>query len=177
MSHELRTPLNSLLILSKLLTDNKEGNLTPKQVEYAQTIHSSGSDLLSLINDVLDIAKVEAGKMEVNAVRRSDSGGERTRCSEASGPVAEEKRLDIHGRSRARCTRVIQHRWTAARAGSQEPVVECIQVHSARGAFDVNIRRADKARRFANRCSTAVRTVIAFAVPDTGIGIRRTSSG
>ena len=92
MSHELRTPLNSLLVLARLLAQNPLGNLTGKQVEYATVIHSSGSDLLRLINDILDLTKVEAGKMDINPERFALDGLVED-LRGVFGPLTEEKRL------------------------------------------------------------------------------------
>ncbi|MCC2956043.1 response regulator [Massilia sp. IC2-477] len=94
MSHELRTPLNSSLILAKLLADNAAGNLNDEQVRFAQTIYSAGNDLLHLINDILDISKVEAGKLELVPeevpLRRMVEGLART-----FEPLARQKALDF----------------------------------------------------------------------------------
>ena len=92
MSHELRTPLNSSLILARLLADNPEGNLNDEQVKFAESIYSAGNDLLNLINDILDISKVEAGKLDLRAenapVRRLVEG-----LRELFTPLAEQKAL------------------------------------------------------------------------------------
>ena len=94
MSHELRTPLNSVLLLSRLLMENKEQTLTERQFEYTRTIHSAGEDLLNLINEILDLSKVEAGKMtmERTTVAVADIAGA---LEKAFAPLAEQRGLDF----------------------------------------------------------------------------------
>lgn len=95
MSHELRTPLNSLLILSQLLSENKDGNLSVKQQEYAQTIYMSGADLLKMIDEILDLSKVDAGKMDINyeTVRMEELT---SFVQQNFGPMANKKELNLN---------------------------------------------------------------------------------
>ncbi|MEW5686114.1 MAG: HAMP domain-containing protein [Pseudomonadota bacterium] len=94
MSHELRTPLNSLLILSKLLADNAQGNLSDKQVEFAQNIHAAGADLLGLINDILDLSKIESGTVTLD-ISEMSFASLRDHTDRTFGQVAADKKLDF----------------------------------------------------------------------------------
>ncbi len=94
MSHELRTPLNSALILAKLLADNKDANLSEEQVKYAQAIHSSNNDLLALINDILDLSRIEAGHVELTDENVAVSSVLQ-RLKDTFQPLAEQKGLGL----------------------------------------------------------------------------------
>ena len=128
MSHELRTPLNSLLILSKLLADNPEHNLSDRQIEFAQTIHQAGTDLLALISDILDLSKVEAGKMEVHPTSLPLEPGARLRRPRLPlgrrGEGARVRRRGGQGRAAAD-----RHRRAAPAAGAAQPALQRVQVH------------------------------------------------
>ncbi|HZE08028.1 MAG TPA: response regulator, partial [Gemmatimonadaceae bacterium] len=171
MSHELRTPLNSLLILARLLSENKDGNLTPKQVEFAQTILTSGSDLLTLINDVLDLSKVEAGKMDVNPtdVRVTEIKDFVERNFDA---IADQKGLDFRVDMNSDLPQTI-----FTDGGRLQQVLKNLLSNAFKftqeGDVTLTIRRAEKGRRFQNPALDAAADVIAFAVTDTGIGIAR----
>jgi signal transduction histidine kinase len=94
LSNDLRTPLNSALILSKLLADNGSANLTPEQVKFARTIYGAGNDLLELLNDILDLSKVEARKIDIHP-QPLEVSALVTALTETVGPIAEQKRLDL----------------------------------------------------------------------------------
>jgi HAMP domain-containing protein/CheY-like chemotaxis protein/signal transduction histidine kinase len=169
MSHELRTPLNSLLILAKLLQENKDKNLSKKQVEFASTIYTSGTDLLNLINDILDLSKVEAGKMEIAPtempVKELESFVQRT-----FKPVAEQKGLDFTINTQPDAPSPI---YTDPQRLQQviKNLLSNAFKFTEQGSVNLTIRKADKDRRFASRSLDQAEQVIAFSVTDTGIGI------
>ena len=169
MSHELRTPLNSLLILARLLSENKDGNLSPKQVEFAQTILTSGSDLLNLINDVLDLTKVEAGKMDVNPteVRLADIKDFVERSFDA---LADQKGLGFHVELNPDLPQTI-----LTDGGRLQQVLKNLLSNAFKfteqGDVTLTVRRAEKGRRFLNPTLEAAPEVLAFSVTDTGVGI------
>jgi signal transduction histidine kinase/CheY-like chemotaxis protein len=170
MSHELRTPLNSMLILSKLLAENDDGLLTDRQVEFAHTIHSAGNDLLSLINDILDLSKVEAGRMEVDMapVALSDIYEDAER---AFRQVAEQKSLDF--------TVEIDPALPSSIVSDEQRLGQILKnllsnafKFTNEGGVTLAIGRAQPAGvGFWSDTLRAAEHVISFAVTDTGVGI------
>jgi CheY-like chemotaxis protein len=169
MSHELRTPLNSLLILSDQLSKNPEGNLTPRQTEFAKTIHSSGNDLLTLINDILDLSKIESGtvNIEISELRLGDLNSyvERTfrHVAEAKN-VGFDLRFDPHLpqavlTDSTRLQQVIKNLLSNAFKFTQQGHVS-LTVAPAQGGWSPE-----------NEELTRASSVLAFSVADTGIGI------
>ncbi|KOV73354.1 histidine kinase, partial [Streptomyces sp. AS58] len=177
MSHELRTPLNSLLILAKLLADNADGNLTPKQVEFAETIHGAGSDLLQLINDILDLSKVEAGKMDVSPTRIALV--QLVDYVEATfRPLTAEKGLDLSVRvspelpatlhtDEQRLLQVLRNLLSNAVKFTDSGSVELV----IRPARDDVPQRIREQLLEAGSLADPDAELIAFSVTDTGIGI------
>ena len=171
MSHELRTPLNSLLILAKVLSDNKEANLSEKQLDYARTIYSSGTDLLKLISEVLDLSKVEAGKMaiEVRQLQTTDlvEFAERSFRAlaeekglsfsiEVAAGVAEEIRTD-----RQRIEQVLRNLLANAIKFTEE------------GSVKFRMDMVEPRRDFDSEALRGPGKILALSVTDTGIGIAK----
>jgi signal transduction histidine kinase/CheY-like chemotaxis protein/HAMP domain-containing protein len=169
MSHELRTPLNSLLILSDELSRNTDGNLTGRQTEFAKTIHASGTDLLTLINDILDLSKIESGtvSLEVGDVRFADLGQfvERT-----FRHVAESKALRFTLAFAPDLPRVIQ---TDAKRLQQvvKNLLSNAFKFTERGSVTLSVELASGGWRGEREALSRADAVVAFSVRDTGIGI------
>jgi signal transduction histidine kinase/CheY-like chemotaxis protein len=168
MSHELRTPLNSLLVLARLLAQNLEGNLTAKQVEYATIIHSSGSDLLRLINDILDLTKVEAGKMEITPERFALAGLVED-LRGVFGPLTEEKRLRFMITTAPGVPAVLETDKQRLRQILYNLLSNAVKF-TDHGRVELHIDTAGPGQAGADTGSWVV-----FSVTDTGIGIGRDS--
>jgi HAMP domain-containing protein/CheY-like chemotaxis protein/signal transduction histidine kinase len=169
MSHELRTPLNSILILGQQLTDNPEGNLTPKQVEFAKTIHGAGTDLLNLISDILDLSKIESGTVTVEA----DEIFFTNLLDMVARPFsheAEQRKLsfDVHidpnlGRSLVTDSKRLQQ--------VLKNLLSNAFKFTAQGGVRLSVSAAIGGWSAAHPVLSQASTVVAFEVSDTGIGI------
>jgi signal transduction histidine kinase/DNA-binding response OmpR family regulator/CHASE3 domain sensor protein len=156
MSHELRTPLNSLLILAKLLADNDNGRLSEEQVRYARTIQSSGNDLLTLINDILDLSKIEAGHMEIKPEPVSIAQLSRD-LSNLFTPVAEKKNLEFRIEVGPECPSHIETDGQRLEQVLRNLLSNAFKF-TERGKVELRVRAAPDGQ-------------IALSVADTGIGI------
>ncbi|HET6572653.1 MAG TPA: HAMP domain-containing protein, partial [Fimbriiglobus sp.] len=169
MSHELRTPLNSLLILSDQLSKNADRNLNPKQLEFAKTIHSSGHDLLMLINDILDLSKIESGTVAVDAgeLRLGDLNGyvERT-----FRPVADSKTLGFLIRFDPRLPKSM-HTDSKRLQQILKNLLSNAFKFTHHGQVTLTVEPADGGWSYDHEDLNRAPDVLAFSVADTGIGI------
>lgn len=156
MSHELRTPLNSSLILAKLLADNPDGNLTAEQVKYAQTIQTSGNDLLMLINDVLDLSKIEAGHMDIQ-IEPVSLARVLNSLRHTFEPIAAQKGIAFKLEMAEGCPETID---------TDRQRLEQILKNLLSNAFKFTDRGSVNLK-----LDCAVEGPVSFAVTDTGIGI------
>uniref|UniRef100_UPI001041BBBC ATP-binding protein n=1 Tax=Candidatus Protofrankia californiensis TaxID=1839754 RepID=UPI001041BBBC len=169
MSHELRTPLNSLLLLAKLLADNSEANLTTKQIDFAETIHSAGSELLELINDILDLSKVEAGKMDVEATTVRTT----TLCDAVAqifGPLAEERGLEFE----VTVASDVPAEFVTDEQRIQQVLKNLLSnavKFTDSGEVRLDVTVASDEVTFTTPSLSAAPVVLAFSVSDTGIGV------
>jgi HAMP domain-containing protein/CheY-like chemotaxis protein/signal transduction histidine kinase len=169
MSHELRTPLNSLLILAEQLSSNPEGNLTPKQVEFARTIRGSGKDLLRLINDILDLSKIESGtvSLDVGEVRFEEM---RQTMERTFRHVAEGKGVNFNIEIDPRVPAAIQ---TDAQRLDQvlKNLLSNAFKFTERGYVNLRLAPATAGWSAENQSLNRAEAVLAFSVSDSGIGI------
>src|SRR6266403_2102153 len=169
MSHELRTPLNNLLILAKMLAENSEKNLLSKQVKFAETIHSSGTDLLALINDILDLSKIESGKMDVE-LGPVQLGQLQDYCSRTFRHVAEGKGLDFTIELDPTLGDTI-HTDTKRLQQVLKNLLSNALKFTEHGTVQLKISRPAAGWRTNHPVLGRVKSVVAFSVTDTGIGI------
>ena len=169
MSHELRTPLNSLLILSKMLYQNVDGNLTRKQVEHAKTINLAGSDLLSLINDILDLSKIESGTMSVDVtqVRFKDIQDE---VDANFRPLAVSKKLDFEIQTDPELSAIFESDAKRVQQVLRNLLSNAIKFTSE-GGVQLHIGVATHGWTRDHEILSRAEKVISFSVRDTGIGI------
>jgi CheY-like chemotaxis protein/nitrogen-specific signal transduction histidine kinase len=169
MSHELRTPLNSMLLLSRLLAENPDRTLNGKQVEFAQTIHGAGSDLLALIDDILDLSKIEAGRMDVepNEVSFADI---RAYVEQAFAPQAEERGLRFDVEIEPGLPSVLVTDPQRLQQILRNLVSNAVKFTDV-GSVRLSIGFAADSSLYTSATLRAARRVIAFTVTDSGIGI------
>jgi HAMP domain-containing protein/signal transduction histidine kinase/CheY-like chemotaxis protein len=169
MSHELRTPLNSMLILSKMLSENSESNLNEKQIEFAETIHSSGSDLLALINEILDLSKIESGNMgvEIGDVYFVELQEDIERTF---SQIAQDKGLQLVTNLG---DNLPKHMQTDAKRLRQvlKNLLSNAFKFTHHGQVEMRVGVAENGWSFDNKSLNNSPSVIAFTVQDTGIGI------